>query len=199
MQRTVNHTIVNEENALGFNRGDEKALGFFYREFFPSLAHYSFQLIQNRSVAEEITSEAFVKAWKMHYKLNTYLGIKAYLYKIVHRDSIEAISIERKKTINQRYLPSPVDTDSPFDNMVRSEVYRLIHSALKELPPASRKVVMMHYLDGKSTGQISKELNLHPSTIKTQKKQGLNALKNVFMKASFCLLYFVINIFPDFL
>lgn len=184
--------------ALLFQNGNEKALSFFYYEFYPALTHYSFQLTQSRPVAEEIASEAFVKIWRMHYKLNSYAGIKAYLYKIVHRDSVDAILYEQRRTKSYRHLSTQIDTETPLDNMVRSEVYRLIHSALKDLSPANRKVMIMHYLDGKTTGQISRELNLHPSTIKTQKKQGLNALKKVFIKPMLWMFYFCIKIFLGF-
>jgi RNA polymerase sigma-70 factor (ECF subfamily) len=191
-----NHTA--KEYSYLFQEGNEKALSFFYHEFYPALAHYSFQLTQSRPVAEEIASEAFVKIWRMHYKLNSYAGIKAYLYKIVHRDSIEAISNEQRRTKSYRQLPPEIDTETPFDNLVRSEVCRLIHAALKDLPPASRKVMIMHYLEGKTTGQISRELNLHPSTIKTQKVQGLTALRKVFIKPMLWLFYFCIKIFLGF-
>lgn len=184
--------------ALLFQKGNEKALSFFYHEFYPALTHYSFQLTQSRPVAEEIASEAFIKTWRMHYKLNSYAGIKAYLYKVVHRDSIEAISNEQKRDKSYRQLPVETETETPFDNIVRSEVYRLIHAALKDLSPASRKVMIMHYLDGKSTGEISRELNLHPSTIKTQKKQGLYALKKVFLRPMLWLFYFCFKIIFDF-
>ena len=184
--------------ALLFQGGNEKALSFFYHEFYPALTHYSFQLIRSRSIAEEIASEAFVKVWRMHYKLNTHAGIKAYLYKIVHRDSIEVISEEQKRAKTYRTLPVLIDTNTPFDNMVRSEVYRIIHAALKDLSPASRRVVIMHYLEGKTTGRISRELNLHPSTIKTQKMQALKALKKVFTRPMLWLFYFCINFFFGF-
>jgi RNA polymerase sigma factor (sigma-70 family) len=68
---------------------------------------------------------------------------------------------------------------SPHELLVQTEVYRQIHSALKEVAPATRRVLIMHYLDGKTTGQIARELQLHPSTIKTQKKQGLAALRKM--------------------
>jgi len=184
--------------ALLFQEGNEKALSFFYHELYPALAHYSYQLTLSRPEAEEIASGAFVKAWRMHYKLNSYSGIKAYLYKIVHRDSIEAILGEQRRAKSYRQLTPEIDTETPFDNLVRSEVYRLIHAALKDLPPASRKVMIMHYLDGKTTGEISRELNLHPSTVKTQKKQGLNALKKVFIKPMLWLFYICVKIFLGF-
>ncbi len=198
MLNAWNHNVKNEEYAHDFSQGNENALSFFYHEFYPALAHYSFQLTQSRPIAEEIASEAFVKVWRMHYKLNSYAGIKAYLYKIVHRDSVEAISNEQRLSKSYRHLSPRIETDTPFDKMVRSEVCRLIHTALKNLSPANRKVMIMHYFEGKTTGQISRELNLHPSTIKTQKKQGLNALRKIFIKPMLWFFYFGIKIFLGF-
>jgi len=197
LQAESNNTA--KEYSYLFQEGNEKALSFFYNEFYPALTHYSFQLTLSRSIAEEIASEAFVKTWRMHYKLNSYAGIKAYLYKIVHRDSVEAISKEQRRTKSYRQLPQAINTDSPFDNMVRSEVYRLIHTALKDLSPANRQVVIMHYFEGKTTGQISRELNLHPSTIKTQKKRGLQALRKIISRPMLWVFYFLIKIFLPYL
>ncbi|MBN8718396.1 MAG: sigma-70 family RNA polymerase sigma factor [Sediminibacterium magnilacihabitans] len=189
----------NNNYALLFQSGDEKALSFFYHEFYPALVYYSFQIVQNRPIAEDVASEAFVKTWRMHYKLDSYAGIKAYLYKIVHRDSIEAISKEQKRAQSYKNLLPPVNTDSPFDNMVRSEVYRIIHTALKDLSPACRRVVIMHYFEGKTTGQIARELNLHASTIKSQKMQGLKTLRKIFTKPLLWVFYICIKFFIVFL
>lgn len=191
----ANSNYTDQEHANRFQEGDENSLSFFYQEFYPALVYYSFQIVQSRPVAEEIASEAFVKTWRMHYKLDSYVGIKAYLYKIVHRDSIEAISKEQKRARYYKNIQPAVNTDSPFDNMVRSEVYHIIHTALKDLPPASRRVVIMHYLEGKSTGQIARELKLHTSTIKTQKMQGLKALRKIFVRPLLWLFYICINFF----
>lgn len=186
---------IGNNYALLFQNGNEKALSFFYHEFYPALVHYSIQLTQSRPMAEEIASEAFVKVWNMHFKLDTYAGIKAYLYKIVHRDSIHANTREQKRSKSLKQRPLQNDTETPFDCMVRSEVYRLIHAALKDLSPANRKVMIMHYLHGKTTGQISKELDLHPSTIKTQKARALQALKKIISRPMLWIGYFFVKIF----
>ena len=164
--------------AEAFHRGDEKGLEYFYKAFYPVLSLYAFKYVDDRSIAEEIASEAFVKTWRMHWKLDSFGGIRAYLYKIVHRDSIA--SLEQKTKREKSYRDSqPLTTDhyTPFDHLVRSEAYRIIHNSLKDLPPGQRRVVMMHYLEGKTSGQIARELHRHPSTIKAQKKQGLEALR----------------------
>lgn len=171
--------LSDRDYAILFRDGDEAGLSFFYQAFYPALSYYAYRLTRNRPAAEEIASEAFVKTWQHHYKLDSYAGIKAYLYKVVHRSSMEAVAVEQRQAFHYRERIHESDHDTPFDMMVRSEVYRLLHAALKDLPQGTRKVMVMHYLDGKSTGEIARELKLHVSTIKTQKKQGLRALRKV--------------------
>jgi len=185
-----------ESYALAFQQGDEKALAFFYSQFHPALALYAYRLLENRSIAEEIASEAFVKIWKMHWKLNNYHAIQGYLYKTVRRDSMRTLKQERKRTEILKEAQLPVATnDTPFENLVRSEVYRIIHSALKDISPGNRKVLTMHYLDGKTTGEIARELHLSPSTIKTQKTKGLEALRKTLLRPMFMLIYLLLKIF----
>ncbi|HMO60730.1 MAG: sigma-70 family RNA polymerase sigma factor [Lacibacter sp.] len=188
------HNWTKEDYAAAFQQGNEQALAFIYRDFHPALAHYAHQWVQDRSIAEEIAAETLVKTWKMHWKLDSYGAIRAYLYKIVHRDSLRHISREKKRAaVHQQSKPAQTTTDTPFDHVVRSEVYRLIHTALKDLSPANRKVIVMHYLEGKTTGQIARELNVHPSTVKTQKNRGLQALRKQLMRPVLILFYFLVK------
>ena len=161
------HIVSKEQNAISFSEGDEIALAFFYDEFYLALSFYACKIVQNRSLAEDIVSGAFIKTWRFHYKLNSNSGIKAYLYKVVHRDSIEALKAAQKRTEFNDAIPTTIFTESPFDIMVKTEVYRKLYTALKHLSPATQRVMIMHYFQGKSTGQIARELMLHPSTIKT--------------------------------
>lgn len=161
-----------------FRNGDEKALIIIYRDFHPALSHYSYGFLKDRSIAEEIAANALAKTWKMHEKLDSLGAIRAYLYKIVQRDSLAYLRKEKKRsTIHQAAQAPDINTDTPFEQLVRSEFYRQLHSALKELSPANQKVITMHYLEGKTTGEIARELNVHPSTVKTQKTRGLEALR----------------------
>ena len=174
LQESHNSTLMTQ----AFHSGDEKGLAYFYKAFHPALSLYAFKYVNDHSIAEEIASEAFVKTWKMHWKLDSFGAIRAYLYKIVYRDSMTSLEHKQKREKSHRdSQPLTTDHYTPFDHLVRSEAYRIIHNSLKDLPPGQRRVMMMHYLEGKTSGQIASELNLHPSTIKTQKKQGLEALR----------------------
>jgi RNA polymerase sigma-70 factor (ECF subfamily) len=179
-----------------FQKGDEAGLKIFFLEFHAPLALFANRWVNNRSVAEEIASEAFVRVWKFHYKLNNYFKIRAYLYKTVLRISQRVIEQEKKRTKLHPVNESQVDPGlSPFDQMVRSETCRMIHKCLKDLPNGSRRVLTMHYLEGKTTGEIASELNLSPSTIKTQKAQGLAALRKKITPPSIILFLLSVQLF----
>jgi RNA polymerase sigma-70 factor (ECF subfamily) len=192
---TGDHILSREAQAFAFQQGEETALAFFYREFQPALALYAFRWV-SRPIAEEIASDALVKTWKMHGKLDSYPSIRAYLYKTVRRDCLHASKREQKRDeTHQKSRPPEITSDTPFDHTVRSEVYRLIHTALRDLSPGNQKVLRMHYLEGKSTGEIAKELHLSPNTINTQKVRGLEALRKRLLKPVVILLCVILQNF----
>lgn len=200
MQLSAESHYTAQEYASLFQQGDEQALAFFYREFHPALALFASRWVQSRSIAEEIAADAFVKTWKMHWKLSSYPAIRAYLYKTVRRDSQLALKREQRRTEIHKLSHSPeITSDTPFDQTVRSEVYRLIHTALKDLSPGNRKVLTMHYLEGKTTGQIARELDLSANTVKTQKARGLEALRKRILRPMCIIFYLIVKIFLPFL
>lgn len=182
-----------------FQQGDELALSYFYQQFLPALSLYANKWVQDFSVAEEIASGAFLKAWKMHEKLDSYNAIRAYLYKIVYHDSIDYLRNEKIRNGKEADAALPdISFNSPYENLIRTETYRLIHSALKELSPGSQQIISMYYLEGKTTGEIARKLNLHPSTVKTQKQRGLDLLRKKIVRPILFTVYFTANYFLQF-
>jgi len=130
----------------------------------------------------------------MHEKLDSYNAIRAYLYKIVYHDSIDYLRNEKMRNGKETDAAVPdISLNSPYDQLIRTETYRLIHSALKELSPGSQQIISMYYLEGKSTGDIARELKLHPSTVKTQKQRGLELLRKKILRPILLTGYLLMN------
>ncbi len=164
-----------DDYAVAFGKGDEQALAYYFRELHPALTLYANQWVKDLPLAQEIASEAFVKTWEKHHKFNSHEGIRAYLYTIVRRDSYKAA----RNSSNISLLNDSADNDTPFSFLVRAETYRLLYAALQKLSPGNKRVITMYYFDGKTTGEIAKELNLHPHTVQTHKLRGLKALQKL--------------------
>ncbi|MBL7770028.1 MAG: sigma-70 family RNA polymerase sigma factor [Flavipsychrobacter sp.] len=83
--------------------------------------------------------------------------------------------------LHQKAQVPDITNETPFEKLVRSELYHLLRNALKALSPGNQKVITMYFLEDKNTNEIARELNLHPSTIKTQKTRGLEALRKLLL------------------
>ncbi|MBX2920904.1 MAG: sigma-70 family RNA polymerase sigma factor [Chitinophagaceae bacterium] len=185
-------TYHEENYAIAFSQGDEQALAHYFRELHPALSLYANQWVKDFQLAREIASEAFVKTWQKHYKLNSDEGIRAYLYTVVRRDSYK--TAKRLSCIDTS-ITDTADNDTPFSFLVRAETYRLLYSALQKLSPGNKRVITMYYFEGKTTGEIARELNLHPRTVQTQKMRGIKALQKILGQAVFGVLYALEKIF----
>jgi len=181
-----------DDDAIAFIRGDEQALAHYFSELHPALTLYANQWVKNFPLAQEIASEAFVKTWRKHYKFNSYESIKAYLYTIVRRDSYKAA---RKPYLPDSPVNDTTDNNTPFSFLVRAETCRLLYAALQKLSPGNKRVVAMYYLEGKTTGEIARELNLHPHTVQTQKLRGIKALQKILRPAILGVLHPLVKIF----
>jgi RNA polymerase sigma-70 factor (ECF subfamily) len=76
-----------------------------------------------------------------------------------------------------RYL-STRDVENNYEaDIIRSEFSDEIYKAINTLPTECRKIFKLLYIQGKSIKEISSELEITASTIRTQKARGLAVLK----------------------
>lgn len=166
-----------EEYAQLFRSGNERGMEFVYRSLLPPLTLFSFKIVGDRMVAEELSSEALLLTWNHRRKLADYAAIRGYVYRIVWRNSVKAKKRMRATTRLEEINGQASSTFTPLDALITLETYRSLHEAIAALPNGNRRVIEMYFMDQKSTGEIARELKLHPSTIKTQKKMALASLK----------------------
>jgi RNA polymerase sigma-70 factor (ECF subfamily) len=175
---------------LLFNKGKKKVLTFFFRDLFPSLCFFANHILDNRCEAEDIASFAFIKIWKKHSQFNDAKNIRSYLYQIVRNDCFSFLQQKNLSTKVQKeieYLTVGNFEDNYESDFIRAEFYAKLYSAINSLPKECRKVFTMLYIQGKTVKEISKELNLSPSTIKTQKSRGLVILRKKIVPLSIVL------------
>jgi RNA polymerase sigma-70 factor (family 1) len=177
---------------LAFKSGNEKGFDFFFRNLFPSLCFFANRMLNDRCEAEDIASSAFIKIWKRHSQFNDARNIRSYLYQIVRNDCLKFHRQQKRSTIitkEIKYL-SIGDLENNYEaDIIRAEFLREIYKAINTLPAQCRRIFKMLYIQGKSIKEISTELEISASTIRTQKSRGLIVLKQ---KVKFFPLLFLI-------
>lgn len=165
--------------AIAFQKGDERGLAFFFDNYYPALCLYASWFTHNDSAAEDVVSDVFLKAWKKHDEFLSAGSIRAYLY--VH-SRYRALSWYRKETLGhsrlRRVAESIITKEGDHsEKIIAAEVVRHLHNMINTLPPECRKVFKMLYIEGMSISETAEALQISPSTVKTQKKRGLDALR----------------------
>lgn len=176
----IKPTSQTSEYALAFQQGEEKGFDFFFRDLFPALCFFANHILDNRCEAEDIASSAFIKIWRRHSQFNDAKNIRSYLYQIVRNDCLKFHQQQKRSAFTTkeiRYL-STRDVENNYEaDIIRSEFSDEIYKAINTLPTECRKIFKLLYIQGKSIKEISSELEITASTIRTQKARGLAVLK----------------------
>jgi len=179
------HEHNSSDYATLFQQGEEKGFAWFFRELYPALCLYAFKITGHREASEEIASNAFIVIWKRHEKFSDALSIRKYLYLIVRNDALKYLrdrKTEKSKTFKREvaYLYGSEYEKDCFNSLVTAETLRLLLHAIHCLPEECSKVFRLLYIEGKSVKETAEALQVSPSTVKTQKKRGIETLRKTF-------------------
>ncbi len=116
--------------------------------------------------AEEIAQDVFIRFYKTASNFRKESGIKTYLSRIAINLSLN--EIKRRKRYNQKYVSltqgvNEIDDKNPV--IENYEIKEFIEKALITLEPKKRSVVVLRLIEGRTTEETAKILNLPVGTV----------------------------------
>ncbi|MET3698829.1 RNA polymerase sigma (SigV) subunit [Bacillus oleivorans] len=141
------------------------------------LLAYSF--VKDRGLAEDISQEVFLKAYKYLDSFRGEAALKSWIYRITVNTSKDFL---RKKSLKQLLFESSFlenfkkaeSTESFFLKADRNE--QLLQSIMT-LPMKYREVIVLHYFYDVKINELAKILELNTNTVKTRLSRGRDILK----------------------
>lgn len=120
--------------------------------------------------AEEVAQEAYARAWPRWTKLQKYDDPGAWVRQVATRQAISRWRRARTAVgfLNRQRPPEP--TAAPDENTVA------LVTALKQLPEAQRRALVLHHLAGFSVNEIADIENCPAGTVKARLSRGRAAL-----------------------
>lgn len=138
----------------------------YYEEYRQSVFFYICRRIENRSDAEDLTQDAFLRLleYRMMIRRDT---LKYFLFTIVRNLLNDYLRRYYKRQEIDRYLYDtlPVTTVEPESRMVADELRRLESRRVSALPEQRRKVYIMSRFQDKPAEDIAEELKLSRRTV----------------------------------
>jgi RNA polymerase sigma-70 factor (ECF subfamily) len=145
----------------------------FYAEEHPRLFGLMCLVTGDRSEAEEITQEAFVRVWERWARVGAMERPGGYLQRTAMNEFRRRT---RRRALTTKFLPRLVQGRSPQDP---NEGTVMLHEALRALEPRQRAALVLTELLGYNAEEAGKVLGVKPSTIGALKYQGRARLKEV--------------------
>ncbi len=160
-------------------KGDQKAYAELMSRYKDSIYFMLLKMVNNRDDADDLTIEAFGKAFKNIKQYTPDYAFSTWLFKIATNNCIDFIRKKRKQTYS---LDRGIETDDggeltidvrsnqpdPEEHMMKKQKVMMMRDVVERLKPRYKKLVELRYFQEKSYEEIADELQLPLGTVKAQ-------------------------------
>ncbi|HPD54571.1 MAG: sigma-70 family RNA polymerase sigma factor [Bacteroidia bacterium] len=160
-------------------KGDQKAYAELMSRYKDSIYFMLLKMVNNRDDAEDLTIEAFGKAFKNLHQYTPDFAFSTWLFKIATNNCIDFIRRKRKYTFS---IDKSMENDSgqemqfeikspmldPEEKMIKKQKAALMRDVVEKLKPRYKRLVELRYFQERSYEEIADELQLPLGTVKAQ-------------------------------
>lgn len=149
----------------------------------------AYRMAGNHADAEDLTQEAFIRAFRFFGQYRRELPFDSWLYKIMSNVFID--KMRRKPKAKIRSLDQPITTEDgeaqldipdtsagPEETVLSKEMDNRIQAALNTLPEAFRLTVIYADIEGLSYEEIAEATNTNIGTVRSRLHRGRRLLRN---------------------
>ncbi|MFZ9847634.1 MAG: RNA polymerase sigma factor [Flavobacteriales bacterium] len=160
------------------NNKSERAYAELMDRYRDSIYFMLLKMVNSKDDADDLTIEAFGKAFRKLHQYTPNYAFSTWLFKIASNNCIDFI---RKKKKNTFSLNRSVDEDGgememdikadvldPEENYIRDQKIQMMQDMVKKLKPRYRTLVELRYFKELSYEEIAEQLDLPLGTVKAQ-------------------------------
>jgi RNA polymerase sigma-70 factor (ECF subfamily) len=178
-----------DEELVGFYiSGDKKSLEVLISRYLKQIYNFSYGYVNNPQDAEDITQEAFVKAWKNIRKFDRSKKFKTWIFEIAKNTSIDYC--RKKKVIpfsrfedesgKNRIVDSLADESMDQDFFEDKDLKESIRSSVDKLPPKYREIVRLRLDKDYTFKEMADVLGEPLNTVKSIYRRAIIRLKKMY-------------------
>lgn len=169
-------------------KGDQKAYTELMDRYRDAIYFMLLKMVNNSSDAEDLTIEAFGKAFKNIDQYTPNYAFSTWLFKIATNNCIDFIRKKKANTISldqadEEEDKAPTDIMAPVldpeETLIKDQKLKLMRSIVSRLKPRYRKLIELRYFKEYSYDEISEELELPIGTVKAQLFRARELLFNI--------------------
>ena len=169
---------------------DQQAFAELMGRYKDSIYFMLYKMVKNKDDAEDLTLEAFGKAFNRLSQYTPNYAFSTWLFKIATNNCIDFLRKKRKNILSidngienkdgdKMMIEIKSDGRTPEQETMRDQKIELMRTYVKKLKPRYETLVVMRYFKEMSYEEISSELNLPLGTVKAQLFRAREFLYNI--------------------
>lgn len=180
------------------DEGDERAYADLMRTYREPLYMMLFKMTSDATAAEDLTIEAFGKAFHQLKNYTPNHAFSTWLFAIASNNCIDYLRRKRKEqtyyiddVIDPSYdesqpvsreLNIPSEANNPEEDMVRQQRIQVMREVIKQLKPMYRYIVELRYFEELSYEEIAAKMNMPIGSVKSKLHRAHNLLFSILSK-----------------
>ena len=161
---------------------DAESYGKLYDYYVDRIFRFILFKVSSSAIAEDLTSEVFLKTWEYINKTNKKIGnLNALLYKVARNCVIDHYRARSKEAMatDEEYLENICDSrDFAAEAEVKLEI-QSIEKHLAKLKDIYREVIILKYIEEFSIAEIAELVDKSKGTVRVLLHRALKALKEI--------------------
>lgn len=171
--------------------GKQNSYAKLMKKYQPMITHLIYRMISKKEDVEDLTQEAFIKAFNSLANFDKQYAFSTWLFKIATNNAIDYL---RKKKLYTFSIDKKIQADDsdysfeipdhenkPDSNVIDKQLRVILDEAIESLPPKYKDVIVLRHQKEKEYEEIAKELNLPLGTVKAHIFRGRELL-NKYLK-----------------
>ncbi len=169
--------------------GNERGFGFLYQNTYKSKLYLALQYMKNKSDAEDVLQDAYVKAFTNLKDLKDPEKFSSWLGQIVANTAKNALV--KKNTVLFTDLPADEEEAEPFEEQIpdedvstqpelsytKEETRQMVDELIDSLSDEQRVCILMYHMEDMPIKEIAETLDCSESTVKSRLNYGRKNLK----------------------
>jgi RNA polymerase sigma-70 factor, ECF subfamily len=181
VERGGSGSVVDDGDLVGRARaGDPAAFERLFERYQAPILNYLHRMVGDRAVAEDLTQDTFIKAYRALPNTSPDLAFKAWLYRIATNTAIS--HLRRNKIV--RWIPFLAGTDHASDESIERSVGRRydVEQALKRLPQHYAMILLLRHYQGLSLAETASALDITENAAKLRLFRARKAFAEVYQE-----------------
>lgn len=157
---------------------DQQAFAALFYSHHQALGSYLFKLTGSKDISEEITQEAFIKAWQHRATLREINSFRSWLFTVSRNRAFNAMRDQARQLLrHNEWTKTQQQLADPALEPGASDLTEAIAKAVEQLPPQQKRAYLLSREQGMTHAQVAASMQLSQETVKRHISMALQSIK----------------------